>query len=320
MQKIHELPKETLREKLAKKQVLAPCVWDCMSTNIAACAGFDAVLLSGGTFAESNRGLPDIGMITQDDIIRGAEAISAYSNLPCIVDADDGYGETPLNTYRTAKRLVAAGAGGFTLDDSTGIRGFPRGFEALRKGEKVEGKVVSRKVWLSKIKAALDATEGTDCLLFARTESKMAEGIDESIERALLAKELGAEMVCIIGITTMEDAEYVAKYVPGWKMWPDVMSRNGVPDIDLDEVYKFGFNFVTMHILEKGAYGGMMEQAGRFLRDRNTLYHDSYVFPYTTEDETNYLFWERNHDHWLQQESGYYGSADHVMSGNNKEE
>lgn len=315
MIKIREIKKETLREKLARQQVLAPCVWDCMSTNIAACAGFDATLLSGGTYAESNRGLPDIGMITQDDIVRGAAAISQYCALPCVVDADDGYGETPLNTYRTAKRLVAAGAAGFTIDDSTGIRGFPRGFEALRNNadHKGGGGVVSRKVWLAKIKAALDACAGTDTIVFARTEAKMAYGIDEAIERALLARELGAEMSCVIGITTMEDAVYVGERVPGWKMWPDVMSRNGVPDVDLDEIYKLGFNFVTMHILEKGAYNGMLDTAIRTLRDRNTLYHDGMVFNYTTPEETDYLFWERNHDHWLQEETAYYKAAKAVL-------
>lgn len=314
MIRIREIKKETLREKLVKQQVLAPCVWDCMSTNIAACAGFDATLLSGGTFAESNRGLPDIGMITQDDIVRGAEAISQYCALPCVVDADDGYGETPLNAYRTAKRLVMAGAAGFTLDDSTGIRGFPRGFEAMRNGKKpTGGGVVSKKVWLSKIKAALDACAGTECLVFARTEAKTAHGIDEAIERALLARELGAEMTCIIGITTMEDAEYVAKYVPGWKMWPDVMSRKGIPDVDLDKIYALGFNFVTMHILEKGAYNGMLALAHRTLKDRNTVYHDNMHFDTVTDEEANYLYWERNHDHWLQEETAYYKEAEKII-------
>ena len=320
MQKIREIKKETLREKLSTRQVLAPCVWDCMSTNIAACAGFDATLLSGGTFAESNRGLPDIGMITQDDIIRGAEAISQYCALPCVVDADDGYGETPLNSYRTARRLATAGAAGFTLDDSTGIRGFPRGFEAMRNGEpyKGGGGCVSRKVWLSKIAAALEATAGTDCVVFARTEAKIPYGIDEAIERALLARELGAEITCVIGITTMEDAEYVSKYLPGWKMWPDVMSKNGVPDVDLDAIYKMGFNFVTMHILEKGAYNGMLDTACRFLKDRDTIYHDQMIFGYTNQEETNYLYWERNHDHWLQEETKYYKTAEQVMTGGSK--
>lgn len=315
MIKIGDIKRETLRSKLQRQQVLAPCVWDCMSTNIAACAGFDATLLSGGTFAESNRGLPDIGMITQDDIVRGAEAVSQYCALPCVVDADDGYGETPLNAYRTAKRLAMAGAAGFTLDDSTGIRGFPRGFEAMRNGLKTSGGgCVSRKVWLSKIQAALEACAGTDCMVFARTEAKIPYGIDEAIERALLARELGAEMTCVIGITTMEDAEYVAKHLPGWKMWPDVMSRNGVPDVDLDRIYELGFNFVTMHILEKGAYNGMLELACRTLKDRNTVYHDNMHFSCVSDEEADYLYWERNHDHWLQEETAYYNAAEKVLN------
>ena len=34
-------------------------------------------------------------------------------------------------------------------------------------------------------------------------------------------------------------------------MWPDVMSRNGVPDVELKDIEKLGFNLVTMHISKK---------------------------------------------------------------------
>ena len=49
-------------------------------------------------------------------------------------------------------------------------------------------------------------------MLIARTEAALQYGLDEAIERCLLARELGAEMTLVIGLMNQEQAEYVAKY------------------------------------------------------------------------------------------------------------
>ncbi|MHC1691746.1 MAG: oxaloacetate decarboxylase [Sphaerochaetaceae bacterium] len=279
--------RKTLRELVAEKQVFAPCVWDIMSARAAADAGYEATLLSGGALAEWVCGLPDIGLMTADDLVRATEYITTISELPCCVDADDGYGETPLHAYRLTQRLVDAGAMSLTLDDTTGYRGYNRWGEQLRGGA-ADGTIihptVSRKVWLAKIKASLEACADSDCMLIARTESKLQQGLDEAIERCLLAQELGAEMTLIIGLMNIEEAEKVAKHVKGWKMWPDVGSTNGVPDVELDDIEKLGFNFVTMHILEKAAMWGMIDFGKHAYNEKSLAYHDTHTMGYKKED------------------------------------
>ena len=44
--------KKTLKELVSKKQILAPCVWDCMSARIAQECGYEAILLSGHIVAD----------------------------------------------------------------------------------------------------------------------------------------------------------------------------------------------------------------------------------------------------------------------------
>ena len=90
----------TLRELVAKKQIFAPCIWDCMSAKVAESVGFEATLLSGGALATAVCGMPDIGLITADDLVRQTEFVTQFSPLPCLIDADDGDGETPLLAYR----------------------------------------------------------------------------------------------------------------------------------------------------------------------------------------------------------------------------
>lgn len=49
-----------LRKMLAAGQVVAPCVWDCLSVRAAELSGFEAVLLAGGPISALVAGFPDI--------------------------------------------------------------------------------------------------------------------------------------------------------------------------------------------------------------------------------------------------------------------
>jgi methylisocitrate lyase len=274
----------TLRELVAKEQVFAPCIWDCFSAGAAEVAGYKAILLSGGALAHSMIGAPDIGLLSADELVWATERIASYSPLPLIVDADEGYGESPLNSYRTVSRLARAGAMAVTIQDTTGVRGYERWGQRFRsditsgKQEKIEHSVVSTETWLGKIKASVLAMEGTDCMLIARTDSKLEFGLDEAIERCAKAAALGAEMTLIIGLRSLEESREVAAALPGWKMYPDVGSARGVPDVQLDDVAALGFNLVTMHYLEKASTYGMWDFSRHVIADRNTVYADSHDF------------------------------------------
>jgi len=312
----------TLRELVAKKQIFAPCIWDVMSHTAAARCGFEATLLSGGALSGNICGMPDIGLMTADDLVRQTEYIAEASVTPTIVDADDGYGTSPLHAYRTTRRLARAGAMALTLDDTTGYRGYHRWGMKFRAGAPdgtIDHPVVPMKEFLAKTKASLDACEGTDCMLIARTEAKLKYGLDEAIERCLRARELGAEMTLIIGLMNQEEAEKVAKFDKGWKMWPDVMTKNGVPDVNLDDIEPLGFNLVTAHFIAMGAMRGMMDVGKRTLQDRNLVYVDSLSggFPYGKEamEKRQKMMAESRRDptrdrlHWLDRED-YYNDID----------
>lgn len=305
--------KKRFKEMLENgQQVFAPCVWDCMGAIMAERIGYDAVLVSGGSVARYMNGLPDIGLITADDLVRATEKISDFTSLPCIVDGDDGYGDTPLTTYRLVKRLIRAGAQGVTIEDSTGFRGFNRWADKILDNKtdgSVKNPVVTREAWLAKIKAAVDASKGTDCVIIARTEAKVQFGMEEALERARLAKEVGAHMVLVMDIRNNDDAKAVSAVIPGWKMWPDITTANGIPDIDMDEILPLGFNFVTVHTFEKGAEAGMYEYGKRTFDDKTTVWHDAQDMgmPQEYVDDYNYMISER---HWLIREKKYMDLSD----------
>ncbi len=268
------MTKPNLKEMLSRQQLFVPCVYDCMSAKAAEIAGFKAMFLSGGAISYSQNGLPDMAFSTADEMIAVVERITNVTDLPLMVDADDGYGESPVVVYHTVKRLIKAGAQGFCIDDNTGIRGFER-MEAVKAdpSRPLEHPVISREAWLSKIKASVEACEGTDVLVIARTECALQEGFDEAIERCVRARELGCDMTLICGgLNDLETAKYVNKYDKGWKMFPDIFSVNGVPNAELDDLAKEGFNLVTFHIFEKAALYGMMLYGSQNIKNGNTVF------------------------------------------------
>jgi 2-methylisocitrate lyase-like PEP mutase family enzyme len=273
----------TFRELVGREQVLAPCVWDCYSAKAAELAGFKAILLSGASLGFSMSGVPDLGLHNQEELIWATDRISDYSPLPLIIDADDGFGDT-VNAYRTCARLAKAGAGAILIEDTPNERGsarFGRAMDAATRAGLVNANVphavVSQDLWLSKIKASLDACAGTDCVVIARTEAKLEFGLDEAIERCVKAAALGAEMTYVHALRTIDECRAVAHVLPNWKMFGDVATLDGVPFVQLEDIYELGFNLVTMHFLEKGSLFGMIDYAKHVASERSTAYADNHT-------------------------------------------
>ncbi|NLC40691.1 MAG: isocitrate lyase/PEP mutase family protein [Clostridiaceae bacterium] len=295
-------------ELLEKGQVLSPCVWDCYSIKAAVDVGFEAVLLSGAAVSSALLGIPDLGIMTVDELLYITERISAYSPVPVIVDFDEGYGDSPLNVYRNVERLVKSGAKGLTLDDGMGMRGWQRlGYAANNGGKAYE--VYPTEHWLAKVKAALAAIEGTDCMLIARTEARPVygeRGLDECIDRCKRAEDLGAHMTLINRLYNIEECRKVANALSGWKMFPDVESKDGVPEVELEEIDELGFNLVTMHYLEKGSMWGMTDYGRHNFANKSTVYSNDHDMGGLPPEEVRVARAMDPLDTWLDAERAFF--------------
>lgn len=230
-------------------------------------------MLSGGMTARSMAGYPDLGVMSLDELVWVTDRITNMTDLPLVIDAENGMGEGSLNAYRTAERLAKAGAKGLTIEDTTGMRGWGR----MSANNQLQG-LETESQWLAKIRAAKAALEGSDCILIARTESLPILGLLGAIERCQKAVEAGADMIVIVMIKTLEQCKQIATYIPGWKMYPDLFSHDGIPDVELSDVEKLGFNFVTMHGLAKGALWGMIEFGKENFKNKSAVYSDQHDF------------------------------------------
>jgi methylisocitrate lyase len=253
------MSKKMLRELLqkAKKCIVAPCVYDCASARAVELVGFKAMMLSGGELSLAMNGVVDYGFTNLTDIEWMVSRLSQASPLALAVDIEDGFGG-PLAVYRTCKRLAKAGAHAVQLEDSSGME------------ETTD--LLPAEDYYAKVKAAVAALKGTGCMLIARTNADPATQLDEGCARCNKAVGLGADMTTVVKLSNLKDARYVARKVPGWKMYPDVKGRDGVPEVTTDEVYALGFNFMTMHYLLKAAMDGMLEHGKRNFKQQGNLY------------------------------------------------
>ena len=301
--KLIDPKKPRFKEMLERgEMVFAPCVWDCYSAKAAEVVGFPAMLLSGASASRSVCGIPDLGIMNVEEIIGVVERISSFSPIPLVVDFDEGYGDSPLNVYHNIERLVRAGAQGFTLDDGQGLRGAARMPRSRATGKRPYELFPTEK-YLAKIKAALAAVEGTDCVLIARTEVRINDGFDEAIDRCKRAEDVGAHMTMINNVRGIEEARYLHERVKGWKMYPDIVSHEGETDADLEELLEMNYNFVTMHYLENAAWYGMIDFGRHIFKDKNTVYHDTYRFEMTPQEKA--AMGSMDYNKWLDLEDTF---------------
>src|SRR5215471_3652740 len=130
--------------------IVFPGVYDTLSAMIVQRIGFPMTFISGYSVAATSIGEPDLGLLTQTEIVERARRICGSVSIPIIVDADTGYGN-PLNVIRTVSELINAGAAGCFLEDQV----WPKKCGHMR------GKlVIPRDDYIQKIHAAEEARMG----------------------------------------------------------------------------------------------------------------------------------------------------------------
>jgi len=193
-------PTKKLRNLLhGNKTIVAPGVYDGMSTRLVDLVKFDLVYASGGAIARS-AGLPDIGLLTMTEVCYRLEEIVRATSLPVIADADTGFGGT-TNVQRTIQTYERIGVAGLHIEDQD----FPK-----RCGH-LDGKaLISTEEMCQKIRVAKHSQQDPDFVIIARTDAIAVEGFDKAIERAKAYAKAGADMLFIEAPETIEQIEKIA--------------------------------------------------------------------------------------------------------------
>ena len=157
----------------------------------AKAAGFAAVYLSGAAMSAS-MGLPDLGVITVDDVCFFVRQVARASALPVLVDGDTGYGEA-LNVMHMVRSFEDAGAAAVHIEDQL----LPK-----KCGHLNDKKLADAHDMAAKVAAAAKARR--HLFVIARTDAAASEGMDGAVARAKLYLEAGAEAIFPEALTSGE--------------------------------------------------------------------------------------------------------------------
>jgi len=181
---MNEHLRKDLQKIIRNDGILMPGVFNAITAKIARQAGFKGLYISGAGLNNS-AGFPDIGLLTLTEFINQTKYITAAVDLPCICDADTGFGEA-VNMGRCVEEFEQIGMAGIHVEDQV----FPK-----RCGHLSGKSLIPAEEMAAKIKAACRSRRDKNFLIIARTDARSVEGFDSAVQRADLYIKSGADVI-----------------------------------------------------------------------------------------------------------------------------
>lgn len=264
---------EQFRQMLAQPEILQiPGAYNGLAARQAMKAGFKALYLSGAAMSAS-MGLPDVGIITVDEVSFFIRQVVRASGLPLLVDGDTGYGEV-LNVMHMVRSFEEAGAAAVHIEDQI----LPK-----KCGHLNDKKLASPQEMAAKVQAA--ARTRRNMVIIARTDAAASEGIDGAVARARLYLEAGADAIFPEALTDAGMFRAFAEKLPGVPLLANMTEFGRTPFFTADEFAQMGYRMViwpvsALRVAAKAheelyasirAHGGAQEMVNR-MQTRAELY------------------------------------------------
>ncbi|KGX91229.1 methylisocitrate lyase [Pontibacillus marinus] len=261
-----------------------PGAHDAMSGLVAKQAGFECLYLSGAAYTAS-RGLPDVGLIHSEEVAERARDIIRATNLPLLVDIDNGFGGV-LNTARTVKEMEEAGVAAIQIEDQ----------DMPKKCGHLNGKkLISAEEMVSKIQTIKKIAPSI--IIIARTDSKAVEGVDSALDRMKKYEEAGADAIFPEAFESDEEFEKVSREL-GAPLLANMTEFGKTPYYSAEQFESFGYSMViypvsSLRVAAKAyemLYGELMEKGTQKdildrMQTRKELYETIGLDDYEALDE-----------------------------------
>jgi methylisocitrate lyase len=177
-------------------------------------------------------GLPDLGVITVDEVCFFIRQLSRASGLPVLADGDTGYGEA-LNVMHMVRAFEDAGAGAVHIEDQI----LPK-----KCGHLNNKKLAQPHDMAAKIAAAAKARR--HLFIVARTDAAASEGIDGAVARAKRYVAAGADAIFPEALTNAEMFRAFAEAMPGVTLLANMTEFGQTPFFTAGEFEAMGYKMV----------------------------------------------------------------------------
>jgi 2-methylisocitrate lyase-like PEP mutase family enzyme len=215
----------------ARKILVLPNAWDCLSARIFEQAGFPAIATTSGGVA-AVFGYPDGQRISSREMLQMAGRIAQTVSVPVTADLEAGYGASPNEIADVIREAIGFGIVGANIEDGQGPN------QPLAE--------VARQVEV--IRAIREAADACDVplVLNARVDVYLrgvrddASRFDQTLHRATTYRDAGADCIFPIGL---HDRDTIARLVKELRFPVNIMAGHGAPPIS--ELEKIGVARVT---------------------------------------------------------------------------
>lgn len=272
---MEELKRRTQAEKAEDFRALhhrgrilvLPNAWDVPSARVFENAGFPAVATSSAGMMVS-LGYPDGEEIPFGEFVAAVGRIGRVLSVPLSVDIVAGFGTTPNEVSSTIRAIVKAGAVGINIED------FVHSTKKLIGAAEQVGKLKTVRRTGESMNIPIVINARTDAFRFGEGDAEAR--LKETIERALLYKDAGADCVYPMGLV---DPESISKVVKALNFPVNVMVRKGLPTVrELERIGVARVSFgpsasyaamgllrrISNEVLEKGTFNGLVDGAINF--------------------------------------------------------
>jgi methylisocitrate lyase len=242
-----------LRRLIRNGCVAMPGAFNAYTARLIEAAGFEAAYVSGAGLSNATAGVPDIGLLSLEEVVRLCGYVAQAVEIPVIADADTGFGGA-ANVARTVQEFERVGLAGLHIEDQV----FPK-----RCGHLSGKEVGPTREMVGKIKAAVAARTDPEFLIIARTDARGVEGFDAAVDRAHEYLAAGAHAVFPEALQSPDEFRRFAQLVKA-PLLANMTEFGKGPLLSVKELAAMGYRMV---VFPQSAFRVGSHAALQFLKD-----------------------------------------------------
>jgi methylisocitrate lyase len=216
------------------RAIAVPGVFNGLTSLLASRAGAEVLYLSGAALSAS-MGLPDIGLLGLDEVVRAVRQITRVTDVPLIVDADTGFGG-PLLAMRAVRELEDAGAAAIQIEDQ----------EDPKRCGHLDGKRVTGVAQMQE-KVAAAAAARSEMIVIARTDARATAGLDDAIARGRAYRDAGADVIFPEALGSEDEFATYARSVDG-PLLANMTEFGKGPNLSVARLEELGYRLVIFPV------------------------------------------------------------------------
>jgi 2,3-dimethylmalate lyase len=228
----------TFRQLVASERPLVlPGAHDAMSARLIQRAGFKAYFIGGFPLVGARFGVPDIGLLGLGEIGAGIRDIMTASELPVLVDGDNGYGDvkTIVHVINFYERL---GAQAVFFEDQASPK---------RCGHIAGKRLLTSQEMETNIQAAAENKVNPDTFIIARTDAREVYGLDEALRRGERYVRAGADALFIEAPTSVDEMARIGRTF-GVPLLANMLEGGRTPLLPPTALEELGFRIIIYGI------------------------------------------------------------------------